>query len=713
MPNSDPDQIVGDTTRQAIGALRGYAYQIYATAVAWLELDGQSQLHVEVAEDYAVATRSALQAVQVRDTPDSIISLGGVKITQFLDSVIRLKLDNPERKVSARYLTTGTIGPEKRTELRVGDEPALAYWRRAASGADIAPLRSALGAAGLSVESHAYLAALDDGTFRSEVLRCVHWDCGRPPLGSLKLELEQLLIPFGWDFGGVPPSEAKLLAGPIIEHVLLTCTDSGSRRLSRADLLTLAESLMRVSIMRSALEARPAPAEARHDIGRSRLVAEGDLVMPDLLARRPKLTEAINCIVLDRGAAFVIGGSGSGKTIAARLAARAAGSDWAILDLRQLGAAASATRLLDAVAALPGLSRGGMIIDDLNELDDPSVARALAMLLQALRRRDLLCIATLYNRPGSRALIETGTTATQYLEVPPLSRNEVEGIVSDAGGVDPRWGPVVYRRSEGGPPQLVQAVVAGLGQRGWLDDELSLLIQPGGVSEDIRRERDTTRGLLISSVPESSRSLLYRLSLAIAKFDRAAAIKLGSIEPRIANAGEALDFLIGPWVDQVGADRFRVSPLLSDAGNAVLTAEESKSVHAALAEALMTAPEIAIDEISSAYVHGIAGSSASGLYAFAQCVIRSDPDLRRDLAKYLPALRMTRTDQLIFPAQPRVAVLLRLAQLIVVLQTGSDEEIAKVWDAIWRERGSAETLAGPVKFEAMILTTLLISGIRI
>ena len=127
----------------------------------------------------------------------------------------------------------------------------------------------------------------------------------------------------------------------------------------------------------------------------------------------------------------------------------------------------------------------------------------------------------------------------------------------------------------------------------------------------------------------------------------------------------------------------------------------------------MTAPEIAIDEISSAYVHGIAGSSASGLYAFAQCVIRSDPDLRRDLAKYLPALRMTRTDQLIFPAQPRVAVLLRLAQLIVVLQTGSDEEIAKVWDAIWRERGSAETLAGPVKFEAMILTTLLISGIRI
>lgn len=44
----------GDTVTQAVAALRGYGYQLYASGLAWMNLTDGEGLHLEVAEDYAV-----------------------------------------------------------------------------------------------------------------------------------------------------------------------------------------------------------------------------------------------------------------------------------------------------------------------------------------------------------------------------------------------------------------------------------------------------------------------------------------------------------------------------------------------------------------------------------------------------------------------------------------------------------------------------------
>ena len=62
------DQPLGDPSREAVASLRGYAYQLYASALAWLDLGIEEELHLEVAEDYAIAASDALKAVQVKDT---------------------------------------------------------------------------------------------------------------------------------------------------------------------------------------------------------------------------------------------------------------------------------------------------------------------------------------------------------------------------------------------------------------------------------------------------------------------------------------------------------------------------------------------------------------------------------------------------------------------------------------------------------------------
>ena len=47
----------GDVARQAVAALRGYAFQLYGSVLAWLELKEGEDLFLEVAEDRGCCTR--------------------------------------------------------------------------------------------------------------------------------------------------------------------------------------------------------------------------------------------------------------------------------------------------------------------------------------------------------------------------------------------------------------------------------------------------------------------------------------------------------------------------------------------------------------------------------------------------------------------------------------------------------------------------------
>jgi len=571
------------------------------------------------------------------------------------------------------------------------------------------PLRDALANANLSPASAEYFASLNDASFRSDVLRRIHWHCGQSQLEGVQSEFEQLLVPLGWDHAKIPPSEAARLAGPIIEHVLLTCASGGQRALCQADLLRLLESHTRISISRSDVDRLiESTGQADSFIGTQKLVRESELGLPSILAQRQEFKAQLKDMLLSSGVVFVSGGSGMGKTIAARLAARSTGREWSILDLRNLDTSAAAARLTESLSQL-STTLGGVIIDDLNQLDDPVVARAFAIFLNALRRRDQLCCATLYRRPSVRSLSELGVSSDVFVEAPALSQAEVDGMVTQAGGNDPRWGAAIYRRSDEGHPQLAQASIVGVQSRNWPDAELATLLQIGGASDDIRQEKASTRTRLVGSVPVASRALLYRLSLAIGKFDRQTALKLGQLEPKILNPGEALDRLVGPWIDEAGPDKYRVSPLVSGAGKEVLVEEDATAVHAAFADAIMSPAEVSAEQVSAAYVHGLVGKAEFALTKVANGIIVADADTRQGISKHLISLRLTTTSKPIFPSNMLISGMLRLAQLLVCLHTGTDDEIVKVWEALWREKSDTRLQGGEHRFEALIISKLLLS----
>ena len=106
--------------RQAVNSLRGYVYQIYQTLNAWLKLEENETLLLEVAEDFAVIAKNALTATQVKDTAGSgSVTLKNESVSKTIKSLWEFQQANPDRNVYITYLTTSKIGKEKDAKFKL------------------------------------------------------------------------------------------------------------------------------------------------------------------------------------------------------------------------------------------------------------------------------------------------------------------------------------------------------------------------------------------------------------------------------------------------------------------------------------------------------------------------------------------------------------------------------------------------------------------
>jgi hypothetical protein len=220
----------GEVERQAVASLRGYAYQVAAATLAWLDIDSTARVYLEVAEDYAVLARQSLNAVQVKDTAHSgSVTLNSEGVREAITAFVGLVEKNKDRKVELRFLTTSHVGTEHKTSDRPGGEAGLLYWRRAAAGADVGPLRAILVSERFPAEVKHFVNSLDDEALRRDLLQRVYWDCGKPDLVGITQEIEERLIVLGRERFNLPASEAKRLVNVLMYLALsLTLANLGS-----------------------------------------------------------------------------------------------------------------------------------------------------------------------------------------------------------------------------------------------------------------------------------------------------------------------------------------------------------------------------------------------------------------------------------------------------------------------------------------------------
>jgi len=121
----------GDVARQAVAALRGYAFQLYGSVLAWLELKEGEDLFLEVAEDYAVVAQDALKAVQAKETRASgAVTLNTAGVKEAINSFVDLSHRNPMQTVSLRYLRHRSLAWRKRLLIVSTACPALSIGHR-------------------------------------------------------------------------------------------------------------------------------------------------------------------------------------------------------------------------------------------------------------------------------------------------------------------------------------------------------------------------------------------------------------------------------------------------------------------------------------------------------------------------------------------------------------------------------------------------------
>lgn len=709
--------IDGDPSRQAVASLRGYAYQLYASSIAWVALQSGEELLLEVAEDYATLVGNVLKGVQVKDTArSSSLTINNEDVQLALEGFVDLVERNPTCEVHLRYLTTSDIGVERDKSDRAAGEAVLGYWRKAAAMADISPLRSALMTSSVSGRVKRFISSRTDEQLRNDLLRRIHWDTGSQPLEDLERELAASLVEFASDRLRVSPRDCDALPDVVVSQVLQTIVKPGSdRRLRQADLLRLCEAATKMTLAKSSIESLLAKLSTSSGAGHisigARSILEVEASYPTLknILPRPNVTGPINAVLKSSGAVFVVGGSGLGKTTNARNVARMLGGTWLVLPLADRSVQETEHILASALAQCLQREFSGLIVDDINEIEDSTVSRRFSQLLTAIRRRDAVCIATAYREPTTRSLDACGLSLEHVVRVPNLDEDEVAQLVSIAGGDIDRSARLVFLLSSMGHPQLAKAVIASARRSGWssLEGEtISIKEVQAGVDSERRRLRTT----LVARLDENRRRLLLRTSLLHGRFPRELGCAVGEVEPSLPLPGELLNSLIGPWIDEVGGGRLRVSPLVRGAGAEDLSAKEQRATHVEVARWLSPIDDtLDAAEVNTLFFHSTMGEVEEPLTKIALAVIAGGDAQLKAIAAVLPALLYAETDCLIFAKNPHLSKMLRLAQLLLASEAKIPDFALSVWSALTREIDTGEQTRADRAFEMLALSKALIS----
>ena len=715
-----------DTARQAVAALRGYAYQILATTLAWVDIDENSRLFLEVAEDYAIIADQALGAVQVKDTAASgPITLNSPSVHKAVAAFVDLVERNPEKKIELRFFTTSEIGKEKTVADRLEGVAGLNYWKKVASGATVAPLREFLQSEKLSCSVRRFAESRDDESLRRDLIGRIRWDCGKPDITNIRLELEHRMIVLGRDRFHLPASEARRIVELLAFRILKKCTttDINARVLTRADLYSAIDSASQSSVPRTTVEllSRLAsqtmvPSSQGTALLNPLIATEpgwflsGEtLPVPSNLLARKETKSRVWDTLDEYGVSVLVGGSGTGKSTLSRSTARARDKKFFLVDMRNTEPLETRERLDWIFARLAGLPLSMFILEDINSLEDKQAGLSLARVLEAARRHGHVILISCYRSPSAATLVQFGLTQECVLECPYFSQEETFRLVRMYGGDPAIWGNAAHIAGGNGHPQLVHAFVLGKSASGWSVKNREELLTNVLLSKDVDAARYAARQSLISELPDDTRQLLYRLSLVVGHFSRSLALSIGNVAPPLSRVGECMDQLVGPWIEALGEDLYRISPLVANFGRENLPLDKQQCIHAEIAAKMLDRSTVNASDIDTIFLHALIGKSVRSLVLVAHCVLTANHDDLERYADHLPIFRLLGTDRPIFPEDPVISTILRIAQLRLVSTGKKKERIPDILDLLFEEIQRIEEIDMRPAIEYMAISTVLIT----
>jgi tetratricopeptide (TPR) repeat protein len=636
-------------------------------------------------------------------------------VAKLITSVWKFQQDNPDRQVSGAMLTSSGIGKEKELTFP-GGVPGLIYWRTAArAGADVEPIRTALLCLDLSKDLQAFIRDATPSELRAKILQPIQWLGGGPSPEELRKDVEDRLINLGLRMG-VPAASARNARDSLIATLLDTVLEPAEiRYVTKAELIKVFQSktfvmvppdfLQGLAIGGAGTTLTPVEAIARDvaQIPLSRHATDRSAVIGQLQAD-----------LVSTGALWFHGSSGLGKSTLAVLLAQSQSAPWRLVDLRELSEAAACSTLIGIASSFRQTRAVGLILDDMPADPGNALISAVGQVARAAADADAVLVITSMKPPPPTLAGRLGLGTSEIISVPYLTEEDVADMVRRAGGDPQKWARPIHAFAGSGHPQLVDARIAGLAQRGWNEKEILADIIPfKGAPDDMAAERLNVRNRLLQELRSDESELLLRLSLLLGNFDRGMALVVAGTPTAIAKPGMVFDFLVGPWIEQVGLERYRLSPLLKDSGAAGLSAPLQRSVKSDVMTHLMGQRPFPADQLLQVFTAAIQLDDREALSWFGHVVLAASTKEKKSRFRRLAqgisvfALFDRGEGNLLIPGDTQLSTLLRFAQLRVAIAT---DDIKRAAILIDRALAENDELDAPRKrmLNAMIYTMVML-----
>ena len=622
------DNLEGNSKRQAVPTLKGYAYQIWQSLFMWTSLKQDEYIFLEGAEDIDLLKKDVAESVQVKAT-SSQVTLGLKSTAEILNNFWENKLKNPRFLIKYRYLTTSERGFEQGDPF--SGKKGLDVWDSCKfPGTDISLLRKFLkSSVNFSPALQSFINSASDDELRTELIIPVEWDTGSFSLEIIEQLVEGKIVNYGDRIYDLPPHTSKTTIPHLLKHVWDVVCRNEDRWLQYQDFLKIFEKSTMELVPRKELRelnrttAAASPISGILGFGAplpgAAFAANPDIFLekfnpPEMMhfADRSQIVKDLKDRLNNTGILMLIGSTGMGKSILSYQLAGITEGNWRKLDLRGNSPEQINEKLLFASSLITNYSeRIDLVIDDLNFDQRPHIyENALIKLIFLLKFRNGRIVITSHHRLPARVEAALDVRKESSFSVPRLDETEIKNLLikhaCPPGHKLEYWSKVINLRSQR-HPTLCHAWVRKAAEDNW--KELSIDDIFNAPLNDIREE---SRRMISEQLADETRLLLYRLTIFIGRFKRKQALVLGKSDPSIRFPGEEFDRLIGPWVEPVGNNYFRISPLVRGIENAHFLEEEIKEFHKTVAKSYLD-EVIGYVELDGLLWHGFFGEENKAL----------------------------------------------------------------------------------------------------
>jgi hypothetical protein len=648
--------------RQAVASLGGHLYQAVRAASAWTQLKPGEKLLLEVAEDYATLSGDILTMTQAKHEVGTV-TLRNPGVRKALAGLIAFQNTNPGTRIRLVYLTTAAATREADSPLPDG-ESGIGSWQRAARGEDVEPLRQLLLETQTDPDLLQLVRGTDAETLRERLVEPVHWLTQSDGLAAATSGLEARLRELALARSGYADDGSRALQ--FLVYDILRYSVAIDRVLTVEDFERVWEHSTSVAI--SATLARQIMAQTASGQDNAVLFAQSPPLPPlsPRLAPRAKLVDSYLASLERADVLWLHGSARLGKSQLARLIAARGITRWTFVSLKDRTDAERCTALRDAIARIGNDDFGGLILDDLPVPASETLRHWIAVATLetgATSRGRIIVTSERAPLPQIRNAFTPLSIVTH--EAAYLLLEDVADIVTASGGSADAWAGAIFLTCGSGHPLLVDARVAGLATRNWPADDRLAGLGFGTIPSEVAEAREEISLALLGELSADAHLLLLRLGGVFGPFDRDMVDAVAAISPPIARAGTLFTMLVGPWIELVAKDRFKLSALLTQAASD-LSATDRAAIHDAIVGTLIKRNPFPADLLSPLLFHAMVSRSLNGFMFIVHAVMNSD---RRALAPSLLPLTFMKSGEngRLVPESEGVSIMLRQVQLIVAV----------------------------------------------